>query len=105
MSQSMDTLRHGGVGCISATVNVTSRLAREVYDAHEAAQEDADILQERLTGLRAKIEAYPLIPVLKHLMQHYTHEESWSNLRPPPCRLTEDQAQDLLRRLPVPALL
>jgi 4-hydroxy-tetrahydrodipicolinate synthase len=98
----LDTLRHGGVGCISATVNVTSRLAREVYDAHEAAQEDADILQERLTGLRATIEAYPLIPVLKHLMQHYTHEESWSNLRPPLCRLTEDQAQDLLRRLPVP---
>ncbi|MDQ3942593.1 MAG: dihydrodipicolinate synthase family protein, partial [Actinomycetota bacterium] len=40
----LDTLRHGGVGCISATVNVTSRLARVVYDAHEAAQEDADIL-------------------------------------------------------------
>jgi 4-hydroxy-tetrahydrodipicolinate synthase len=101
----LDTLRHGGAGCISATVNVTSRLARQVYDAHEAAQEDADILQERLTGLRATIEAYPLISVLKHLMQHYTHEESWSNLRPPLCRLTEDQAQDLLRRLPVPALL
>jgi len=30
----LETLRNGGKGCISATVNVTSRLARQVYDAH-----------------------------------------------------------------------
>lgn len=97
----LDTLRWGGAGCISATVNVTSSLAREVYDAHAAAQEDADMLQERLTELRATIEAYPLIPGLKHLMQHHTSEENWSNLRPPLVGLSEKQAYDLLARLPV----
>src|SRR5215210_4757399 len=30
----LETLRSGGEGCISATVNVTSRLARRVHDTH-----------------------------------------------------------------------
>jgi 4-hydroxy-tetrahydrodipicolinate synthase len=102
----LDALRHGGAGCISATVNVTSRLAREVYDAHEAGrEEDACALQERLTGLRATIEAFPMIPALKGLMRELTGEEGWLNLCPPLCELTDDQIQGLLRRLPVPALL
>ena len=33
----LDTLRWGGAGCISATVNVTAPLAREVYDLRRAA--------------------------------------------------------------------
>jgi 4-hydroxy-tetrahydrodipicolinate synthase len=36
----LETLRNGGEGCISATVNVTSRLARRVYDAHVAGKDD-----------------------------------------------------------------
>jgi 4-hydroxy-tetrahydrodipicolinate synthase len=80
----LDTLRHGGAGCISATVNVTSRMAHEVYDAHEAGREgDADALQERLTSLRTTIEAFPTIPALKGLMRELTGEEGWLNLRPP----------------------
>ena len=62
----LETLRSGGEGCISATVNVTSRLARRVHDAHAAGKADeAEALQERLTQLRASIEAYPVIPALK----------------------------------------
>jgi 4-hydroxy-tetrahydrodipicolinate synthase len=93
----LDTLRWGGAGCISATVNVTSRLARQVYDAHEADREDADALQERLTESRATIEGYPLIPALKSLMHQSTGEESWPNLRPPLVGLTDEQAHDLLQ--------
>src|SRR5215217_8059587 len=64
----LETLRSGGEGCISATVNVTSRLARRVHDAHAAAKHDeAEALQEHLTQLRASIEAYPVIPALKQL--------------------------------------
>lgn len=92
----LDTLKWGGTGCISATVNVTSRLARQVYDAYEVDQENADILQERLTELRATIEAFPLIPALKFMMCCSAQEESWRNLRPPLSRLTEDQTYDLL---------
>ena len=46
----LETLRNGGEGCISATVNVTSRLARRVYDAHVTGRDDeAEALQERLS--------------------------------------------------------
>ena len=92
----LDTLRWGGAGCISATVNVTSQLARQVYDAHEADREDADALQKRLTELRATIEEFPMIPALKSMMRRSTQEENWSNLRPPLSRLTEDQTHELL---------
>src|SRR5215216_7830183 len=102
----LDTLRHGGVGCISATVNVTSRLARQIYDLHLAERgEEADALQERLTGLRETIEAFPLIPALKGLMLELTKEEAWRNIRQPLVGLDEEQVRDLLARLPDSELL
>lgn len=97
----LDTLRHGGAGCISATVNVTSRLARQVYDAHQAGQDgEADTLQQSLTGLRETIEAFLPIPALKYLLGRHTEEEGWRNLRPPLVNFDDEQAQDLVSRLP-----
>ena len=102
----LDTLRSGGDGCISATVNVTSRLARRVYDAHVSGKEDeAETLQKRLTELRASIEAYPVIPALKRLMAELTADEVWRNLRPPLSELDEKRAKDLLSGLPLSELL
>jgi 4-hydroxy-tetrahydrodipicolinate synthase len=102
----LGTLRHGGAGCISATVNVTSRLARQIYDLHLAERgEEADALQERLTGLRETIEAFPLIPAQKGLMLELTKEEAWRNIRPPLVGLDEKQMRDLLARLPDSELL
>ena len=99
-------MRHGEAGCISATVNVASRLAREVYEAHDAGQEgEAEALQKRLTGLRVTIEEQPLIPGLKGLMRQRTADETWLNLRPPLVGLDQNQTQDLESRLPTPALL
>jgi 4-hydroxy-tetrahydrodipicolinate synthase len=102
----LGTLRHGGVGCISATVNVTSRLARQIYDLHLAKRgEEANAIQQRLTGVRETIEAFPLIPALKGLMLELTKEEAWRNILPPLVRLDEEQVQDLLSRLPDSELL
>src|SRR5215213_6733658 len=102
----LDTLRSGGEGCISATVNVTSRLARRVHDAHVAAKhDDAEALQEHLTQLRASIEAYPVIPALKQLMARLTGDKQWRNLRPPLSSLDEKRAQDLLSNVPLAELL
>ncbi|MGI8910958.1 MAG: dihydrodipicolinate synthase family protein [Rubrobacteraceae bacterium] len=96
----LDTLRHGGAGCISATVNVTSRAARQVHDAHEAGREDeAEALQEHLTSLRSAIEAYPAIPALKSLTGQFTGEDTWQNIRPPLTRLEEGQADEVSSRL------
>ena len=102
----LPTLRCGGAGCISSTVNVTSGLARRVYDSHEAGQDDeARELQEPLTALRTEIEAFPPIPALKGITAHLTGEDGWRNLRPPLVGLEDDQAAKLLARLPISELL
>ncbi|MDQ4127486.1 MAG: dihydrodipicolinate synthase family protein [Actinomycetota bacterium] len=102
----LDTLREGGAGCISASVNVTSRLARRVHDAHEAGEGDeAKALQRHLTELRALIEAYPMIPALKRLTAELTGDQNWCNLRPPLSALDEANADDLISRLPLSELL
>jgi 4-hydroxy-tetrahydrodipicolinate synthase len=102
----LDTLREGGAGCISATVNVTSRLARRVHDAHQTGGgEEAEALQRRLTELRALIEAYPMIPALKRLTAELTGDKYWRNLRPPLSALDEARAEELLSRLPLSELL
>ncbi len=102
----LETLRNGGEGCISATVNVTSRLARQVHDAHVAGKDgEAQALQEHLSALRASIEAYPMIPALKVLMSNLTGENAWRNLRPPLSELDEQQTQDLLDEVPLAELL
>jgi 4-hydroxy-tetrahydrodipicolinate synthase len=98
----LETLRSGGEGCISATVNVTSRLARRVYDAHASGRDDeAQALQERLSALRASIEAYPMTPALKVLMADLTGEKAWRNLRPPLSGLDIEQENELLSRVPL----
>ena len=102
----LQTLRSGGEGCISATVNVTSRLARRVHDAHAAGKADeAESLQGRLTHLRASIEAYPVIPALKILMADLTNDKAWRNLRPPLSGLDEEQTKHLLSEVPLAELL
>jgi 4-hydroxy-tetrahydrodipicolinate synthase len=102
----LETLQSGGEGCISATVNVTSRLARQVYDAHVSGKDDeAEALQERLTQLRASIETYPVIPALKQLMARLTGDQEWRNIRPPLSGLDEKRAKVLLSELPLADLL
>jgi len=102
----LETLQSGGEGCISATVNVTSRLARQVYDAHVSGKDDeAEALQERLTQLRASIETYPVIPALKQLMADLSGDEKWRNIRPPLSSLDEKRTKDLLSSVPLTELL
>ena len=101
----LETLRSGGAGCISATVNVTSRLARRVHDAHASENDDeAEILQERLTQVRGSIEAYPVIPALKRLMATLTGDEQWRNIRPPLSELDEESAGNLISDVPLEEL-
>ena len=88
----LDTLRWGGAGTISATVNLFARQARDVYDRFQAG-EDADGAQAALTEARAFMERRPLIPALKAVM-------GWSNLRPPLDPLSDGEASDLLAHLP-----
>ena len=90
----LDILEAGGAGCISATVNVTCRLAGEVFARWQS--EDMRPLQHRLTAIRAAIMVYPAIPALKRIMAEQTGQADWLNLRPPLTPLGDDEAAALL---------
>jgi 4-hydroxy-tetrahydrodipicolinate synthase len=75
-------------------------------DAHAAGKDDeAEALQERLTQLRASIEAYPVIPALKQLMATLTGDKQWRNIRPPLSSLDKKHTNALLSNVPLAELL
>ena len=74
-------LRHGAVGCISATTNVTCTQAQRVFANWRGA--DADALQEHLTALRKSFDGLPAIPVLKAYLARARGDAGWRAVRPP----------------------
>lgn len=77
----LQNLRTGGAGCITASGNVNARAIRDVYDNWQT--DEADGLQERITAMRATIQARPMIPMLKAIVAHYRNDPGWTRLRPP----------------------
>jgi 4-hydroxy-tetrahydrodipicolinate synthase len=77
----LDVMRIGGVGCISATANVTVALAAQVYDKWQT--EEADELQEYLTQIRSSFEGLPFTAVLKQYLADVRKDSRWFNIRPP----------------------
>ena len=71
-----------GAGCISATVNVTSPLARRVYDTVMEGGE-ATQLQTELSNLRMDIAQHPMIAAIKAMLAMQTSDETWTRARPP----------------------
>lgn len=89
----LDVLKIGGVGCISATANVTCTLAGQVYANWQ--KDEAIDLQEHLTQVRHTIEQYPAIPALKNLMATWREDTDWAFMRPPLAALPAGEAQQL----------
>jgi 4-hydroxy-tetrahydrodipicolinate synthase len=90
-------LRAGGVGCISASTNVTAPLARPVYSAWNKAE--AEGLQHGLTDVRLVFQSYPLQAALKEVMALMTGDASWRILLPPNRPLAPAQRAELAARL------
>jgi 4-hydroxy-tetrahydrodipicolinate synthase len=86
-------LRHGGVGCISATANVNPGAISRLFATWQAA--DADTQQERLNTIRGIFAKYPMIPALKAAIAHYGGDASWATVRPPLVELTPPQQTSL----------
>ena len=80
----LNALRAGGVGCISASANVTCSLAASVY--RDWNNQQADSLQAKLTKARLAIQSRPMIPALKGVLARHTEKLDWSYSRPPFCR-------------------
>jgi len=77
----LETLRHGGVGCIAATCNINiadvSRLAANWQADNAGAQ------QKKLAAIREIFQAEGPIPTMKRLLAHRTGNDDWAHLRPP----------------------
>jgi 4-hydroxy-tetrahydrodipicolinate synthase len=93
----LDGLRIGSAGCISATINVTSHLAAEIYKRPNDGE--ADGLQKNLAAVRETFDRFPLIEALKHMMAEHTGREQWRNARPPIGRLDREDGKRLQNEL------
>jgi 4-hydroxy-tetrahydrodipicolinate synthase len=90
-------MRHGGVGCISATANVHPGPIARLFDTWRNV--DADAQQARLDEIRGVFQKFPMIPALKTAIAHYGRDASWATVRPPLVELTGDQAKALVTDL------
>ncbi len=91
-----DNLAAGGVGCISATVNVTAPLAARVLRADP---KERDRLQGELTAIRAALQGFPMVPALKRILEWHTGNPAWRNVQSPLVALSEIMATDLRREI------
>ncbi|MDA1118705.1 MAG: dihydrodipicolinate synthase family protein [Proteobacteria bacterium] len=93
----LDNLRHGGVGCITATGNVNPGPIDNVYRNWRSA--DADQLQAGIRATRKIMQKYPMIPALKAVVAHFGNDPQWRTVRPPLVELEKEQEAALIPEL------
>lgn len=94
----LDTLEHGGAGCITASGNVNPAGIHLVWDQwRRGAAEEARAAQNGITAIRDILERFPMIPALKALCARYYRDEAWSIVRPPLTALSEPERSALYR--------
>jgi 4-hydroxy-tetrahydrodipicolinate synthase len=84
-------LAAGAAGCISGSVALWPRLAREVFAgrAHERAEE--------LSRRRAALAGHPLVPAMRYLTARLRSDPQWQRAMPPQAPLTDVQRRGLER--------
>lgn len=95
----LDTLRHGGAGCITASGNVNPAGIRLVYEHWAQDAPDTDAVQHRVTTVRDTLEKFTMIPALKALCARFYDDAAWMAVRPPLTALTEPERDELYRQV------
>lgn len=93
----LDNLRHGGVGCITATGNVNAGAIERVYAGWQ--DPGAEARQQELNVLRGVLEKLPVIPAVKAVIAHFSGDPGWAAVRPPLAPLAADKRDALLAEL------
>jgi 4-hydroxy-tetrahydrodipicolinate synthase len=93
----LPTLRLGGPGCMSATVNLLAPQSAEVYAKWR--DDGAEALQEHLTTLRRTISRAAPIPSMKALLARQTGTAAWTKVRPPLVAIDAAQTERLAAEL------
>jgi 4-hydroxy-tetrahydrodipicolinate synthase len=93
----LETMRGGGVGCITATGNVNAAAIDGLFRAWRSPS--AERLQDELNAVRGAIEKAPVIPALKAILAHHARDPGWETLRPPLVPLDPARREALLADL------
>jgi 4-hydroxy-tetrahydrodipicolinate synthase len=93
----LDNMRHGGVGCITATGNVNPGPIDNVYRKWRSGE--ADKLQAGISATRKIVQKQPMIAALKSIIAHFGNDPQWRKVRPPLVELTQEQEAQLIPEL------
>lgn len=93
----LQTMRHGGAGCISATGNVNASAISRLYATWQ--DDSADEQQAELDAVRAIFQKLPMIPAMKSAIATQRQDPEWRTLRPPLVELNSEQARQLQQAL------
>ena len=93
----LQTMQHGGAGCISATANINPAAIHDLYLNWQSPAADAD--QKALLVLRDYVQKFPMIPALKAIVAHCSSDPEWSRVRPPLVELENKQCEELIAHL------
>ncbi len=93
----LPVLKAGGVGCISASANLTSPEVAAVYEAWKKGGGEKE--QTRASILRGALEMYPSVGTLKYIFAKLSGQKDWLNIRPPNVILTEEEGLQIEQKL------
>ncbi len=93
----LQTMQHGGAGCISATANINPAAIYDLYVNWQSPTAAAD--QQTLLALRDCVQKFPMIPALKAIVAHQSNDPEWSRVRPPLVELENKQSEKLIAHL------
>jgi len=93
----LQTMRAGGVGCITATGNVNPAAIDSLYRGWQSA--DAERMQADTTATRAVFHEFPMMAALKATIAHFARDPGWATVRPPLVELSAGENNALLAEL------
>lgn len=81
----LETLRHGGRGCITATGNINVSAIKDLVLQWRGGADPSDLedRQRRLSQVRAAFSPAPAIPLMKAFLALHTGDPTWTTVRPP----------------------
>lgn len=93
----LETIKIGGVGCISATGNVNTKEIIHLYQ--NVGTMRAEKLQGLVSEIRSIVQKRPIIPALKAIVAKSYEDADWIRVRPPLVQLPDSDADALLEDL------
>jgi 4-hydroxy-tetrahydrodipicolinate synthase len=93
----LETMRIGGVGCISATGNSNPKGISHLYQ--NVNTPEAESLQESVNSIRATFQSRPMIPALKAVVSQAYQDPQWMQVRPPLVQLPKNEVGALVQEL------